>query len=303
MIVVAVFLSLAILPTARAADAAVDDEVQSRRRVDAAHVELLAFESAIEGAFKRATDRQSAFDWGGASLLQRSTLLLGSYLWRLRRPGMDHLPGSERSLCHYGRLALVESQLRLAGLRLGLSQLGRAYERNDGSAEFKTAVYELWSIEYDLANAIFIATKQGQRVVTLACSAEDSLANVPGVSDVCRGLRVAVDAQDTLGAFDPSWGGERLLSRLLAFGRNVDVETTCGDGWLYPTASGVSSTKSKIDLLCKRAWRDLAEVEELLAARDRLLALGGRSDIPPSLAADFARAGHHLRKGKEQLCE
>ena len=68
MIVVAVFLFLVASVAAAGADAAVDDEVQFRRRVYAARTALRGFESAIEGAFKRATDRQSAFDWGGGSL-------------------------------------------------------------------------------------------------------------------------------------------------------------------------------------------------------------------------------------------
>lgn len=300
MIVVAIFLFLVASVPAAGADAAVDGEVQSRRRVYAARAALRGFESDIEDAFKRATDRQSAFDGGGAYLLQRSTLLLRSF-WRI--PGMDYLPESERDLCHSGRVALALSREHLVMLRLGFQGLARAYERNDVPAEFKPAVYELWSIEYDLANAIFIATEQGQRVVTLACPAEDSLANVPGVSDVCKGLRVDVATTDTLVAIDPSWGGEGLLSRpdVSAFGRHVDVEMTCGDGWL--SAASDVSTKLQIDRICKSARESLATLEQVLAARDHLLALGGLSVVPPSLAADFARAVQHLRKGKDQLCE
>ena len=139
------------------------------------------------------------------------------------------------------------------------------------------------------ANDYFRAHDYAQKAVTRACPAEDNLANVPGVGDLCKGLRLQKAATDTLAAIDPDG-----FSEYSAFASKVNVETTCGDGWLYLTSP---------ERLCQKAREGLARVEKLLAARERLLALGGLSNIPPSIAADFARAGHHFRKAVDQLCE
>lgn len=139
------------------------------------------------------------------------------------------------------------------------------------------------------ANDYSRAHDYAQKAVTRACPAEDSLANVPGVSDLCKGLRLQRAATDTLAAIDPDGFPE-----YSAFASKVNVETTCGDGWLYLTST---------EQLCQKAREGLARVEKLLAARERLLALGGLSNIPPSIAADFARAGRHFRKAVDQLCE
>ena len=149
--------------------------------------------------------------------------------------------------------------------------------------------YEASSAFIGSANKIFDADNYAQQAVTRACPAEDSLAKVPGVSDFCKGLRLNSAALDTLAAIDPDGFSEHS-----AFASKRNVETTCGDGWLY-----LISTEQ----LCQKAREGLARVEKLLAARDRLLALGGLSDIPPSIATDFARAGHHFRKAVDQLCE
>ena len=93
MIVVAVFLFLVASVAAAGADAAVDDEVQFRRRVYAARTALRGFESAIEGAFKRATDRQSAFDWGGEPIFYNGRLSFwgrfGGYLGWITCPNLS----------------------------------------------------------------------------------------------------------------------------------------------------------------------------------------------------------------------
>ena len=112
---------------------------------------------------------------------------------------------------------------------------------------------------------------------------------MPGVGDFCKGLRLQKAATDTLAAIDPDGFPE-----YSAFASKVNVETTCGDGWLYLTST---------EQLCQKAREGLARVEKLLAARDRLLALGGLSDIPPSVAADYATAGHHYREAVDLLCE
>ena len=137
------------------------------------------------------------------------------------------------------------------------------------------------------ANDYSRAHDYAQKAVTRACPAEDSLANVAGVSDLCKGLRLNKAATDTLASVNPDLAYS-------AFASMVNVETTCGDGWLYLTST---------EQLCQKAREGLARVEKLLATRERLLALGGLSNIPPSIAADLARAGHHFRKAVDQLCE
>ena len=107
------------------------------------------------------------------------------------------------------------------------------------------------------------------------------MANVPGVSDVCKGLRVEKAARDTA---DVVLFGEGMNTMLGEFMRRKAVEETCGDGWLYITTT---------EKLCKSARVTLAGSEE-----------GQWRFVPyPSITAEFARAAQHLRKGIDQLCE
>ena len=171
-------------------------------------------------------------------------------------------------------MGLIAARLALA---LQLEPLARSDKLSyHGSRAFRESV-----------NNFVDADNYAQQAVTRACPAEDSLANVPGVVDVCKGLRVNKAATDTLASVNPD-------SEYSAFASMVNVEMTCGDGWLYLTSP---------ERLCQKARERLAGVEKSLAARDRLLALGGLSDIPPSVAADYATAGHHYREAVDLLCE
>ena len=177
---------------------------------------------------------------------------------------------------------LVMVQVSLANMNSIMADLNEQYYRTQRyTSREKNAALSRFSILYTLANGIFSAAEDLQRVVTLSCPAEQSMANVPGVSDVCKGLRVEKAARDTADVVLFGEGMNTMLGELM---RRKAVEETCGDGWLYITTT---------EKLCKSARVTLAGSEE-----------GQWRFVPyPSITAEFARAAQHLRKGIDQLCE
>ena len=146
-----------------------------------------------------------------------------------------------------------------------------------------------------LIEGLVRAADYAQKAVIRACPAEDSLANVPGVSDLCEGWRLYESTMDILSSIRPDlnreWDGLSIgLQRRMR-------QASCGDGWLY------ISPVPNID--CNSARRNLALMEGMLAALDRDRANSLQPDLiaPPSIMEDFATTAQHYRKAKDQLCE
>lgn len=299
-IIITMLLLLASIPAA-GADPAADVPLNEVQYLNDVRYKLCMSRSAVARAYERALEgllavdapddaRKSYSESLGMAEEQRDLACAqwlvsgGNWFWagEEARDGLKPCdpekwtPMSRLNCCQAANVEMASSRLPLA---IQLDSLAR----NDKLS------YEASSAFRESANNFVDADNYAQQAVTRACPAEDSLAKVPGVSDFCRGLRLNNAAFDTLAAIDPDGFPE-----YSAFASKVNVETTCGDGWLYLTSP---------ERLCQKAREGLAKAEKLLAARDRLLSLGGLSAIPPSVATDFAMAGHHFRKAVDQLCE
>ena len=293
-IIITMLLLLASVPAA-GADPAADVPLNEVQYLNDVRHKLCMSRSSVVWAHERALEGRLAVDApddvpesyseGLRMAEEERDLACASRLGEEARDGLKPCD-PEKWNPYWSRFSCCQTakaEMVLIAARLALAQQLEPLARSDklsyqGSRAFRASV-----------NNFVDADNFAQQAVTRACPAEDSLANVPGVSDLCKGLRLQRAATDTLAAIDPDGFPE-----YSAFASKVNVETTCGDGWLYLTST---------EQLCQKAREGLARVEKLLAARERLLALGGLSDITPSIAADYARGANHFRKAVDQLCE
>lgn len=164
-------------------------------------------------------------------------------------------------------------------------------------------VFEQWITRPEVLNdasfsvALFAANMisaadSAQKAVTLACPAENSLANVPGVSDLCKSYRVGGAVMNTLLSATLKGDGSTgliedgsvyTLSRMRA-------ASTCQDGWLHLIP---------LDELCRKARSQSNSMSSVL----ELAPLFSLYEIPDSTVSSLKESISLAGKAVDQLCE